>query len=137
MPQISSLLAVMISLNAGLAVAQRAEREQARFGLEEPVVHPVPVPGSVLQILRTDPAVLQSGCFEKEKPSDPVLASWFEPSEVQLHRERQRDLLVKAKNGCLLGANIGPFWIFGSTREGYEVLLSTSALSPQGSPDSV
>jgi hypothetical protein len=37
--------------------------------------------------------------------------------------------MVKAKDGCLFGANIGPFWVFRNTGKRYELVLSVSALA--------
>jgi hypothetical protein len=103
--------------------------EQTHFDLEEPILRPVPIPRAILQILKIDPAVLQSGCPEKDHPPEQILASWFEASPIHLHAESEVDVIVKARNGCLFGANIGPFWVFKSTAKGYEQILSTAALA--------
>jgi hypothetical protein len=104
--------------------------EQVRFGLEEPVIRTVPVPNAVLGILKTDSVVSTSGCVDQGQSSpDKISASWFEASEIHLSRPSEVDLLVKAKDGCLFGANIGPFWIFKNAPEGYELLLQVNVLA--------
>lgn len=54
-------------------------------------------------------------------------ASWFAASEVTLRRDEPQGLVVKAEKGCL-GANIDPFWVFRRTSDGYDLVLSESAL---------
>lgn len=103
-------------------------KEQIRFGLEESVSHPVPIPDVVLAALKTDSEVRASRCVDEVQPSPAISASWFEGSQIHLDGPGEIDLLVKAKNGCLLGANIGPFWIFRKTQLGYELVLNVSAL---------
>ena len=62
------------------------------------------------------------------RPSPRISASWFEASQIHLDGPEEIDVLVKAKNACLFGANIGPFWIFRKTQRGYELVLNVSAL---------
>lgn len=102
-------------------------QEQARFGLEEPVSQPAPIPDAVLAILKTDSVVLTSGCGDGQ-PASIISASWFEAAQVHLDGPEEIALLVKAKDGCLFGANIGPFWVFRKTQNGYELVFDISAL---------
>lgn len=123
------------ALMTGAAEPQQENKsipsEQTRFGLEESMVRPVPVPPTVLAILKDDAEVRSSGCRDQAESADEVSASWFEASQIHLDGSDELDLLVKAKNGCLFGANIGPFWIFRNTRKGYQLVLNVSALGVQ------
>lgn len=103
--------------------------EQLRFGLEELVRHPVPLPQAVLKILRDDGEVRSSRCVSEDDQGHAISTSWFEASQIHLDGPDEVDLLVKAKDGCLFGANIGPFWIFRNTSQGYKLVLTVSALS--------
>jgi hypothetical protein len=107
----------------------RLSKQQVHFELESPVARPVRLSNAILETLKNDPAILQSRCPGRENPSPELLASWLEASQVHLKAGRVLDLVVKASNGCLFGANIGPFWIFRSTDRGYEEVLSTNALA--------
>src|SRR5208282_1683510 len=102
-------------------------QEQMRFGLEESVTQPVAIPDAVLAILRTDSVVITSRCGDGQ-PAFNISASWFEAAQVHLNGPEEIGLLVKAKDGCLFGANIGPFWVFRKTQHGYELLLDVDAL---------
>jgi hypothetical protein len=128
----SAVLLIIAALLARGAESQQAKKrpsqEQTRFGLEQPVSKPVPIPDAILSILDTDSEVLTSRCVEEGRPTRKISASWFEASQIHLDGPEEIDLLVKAKDGCLLGANIGPFWIFEKTEHGYELLLGVSAL---------
>jgi hypothetical protein len=129
---LSAVLLIIAALLARGAESQQTEKrpsqEQMRFGLEESVNQPVPIPDAVLAMLRTDSEVRTSRCVDQGQPSPDISASWFEASQIHLDGPEEIDLLVKAKDGCLFGANIGPFWIFKKTQHGYELLLDVSAL---------
>ena len=128
----SAMLLIVAALLARGAESQQAKKrpspEQMRFGLEESVDLPVPIPDAVLAVLSSDSAVRTSGCVDQGQSALEISASWFEASRIHLDGPEEIDLLVKAKDGCLFGANIGPFWIFKKTPHGYELLLATSAL---------
>ncbi len=123
-------ISLVIGLLATVADPRQSKkaplREQVSFGLEQAVDRPVPVPDEVLIILKTDPDVITSGCLDRSQLSGKT--SLFEASQVHLSGPEEVGLLVKAKNACLFGANIGPFWIFRKTSQRYELLLSVSAL---------
>lgn len=124
-------LIVAASLAPGAESQQtkkRPSKEQTRFGLEQSVVQPVPIPDGVLAMLGTDSEVRTSRCVDQGHQSPDIAASWFEAAQIHLDGPEEIDLLVKAKDGCLFGANIGPFWIFRKTQHGYELLLDVSAL---------
>lgn len=102
--------------------------EQTRFGLEELVRHPVRLPEAVLKILGDDGEVRSSRCVSEDDQAQAISASWVEASQIHLDGPNEADLLVKAKDRCLFGANIGPFWIFKSSPQGYRLVLAVSAL---------
>jgi hypothetical protein len=83
------------------------------------------VPDRVLKLLRQDKYVLS--CLAPDESPDQILATWFVGSEIHLDSALEADLIVLPKNPCLLGANIGPFWVFRRTSESYELALSVSA----------
>jgi hypothetical protein len=129
-----AIIGVLLSLLccSSVALAQApggAKHEQTHFALEEPFERSVPLPPSVLKILRADKSNREGfeGCpgrgAEKEIP-----ASWFVASEATLKRGESPGLVVRAENGCLWGANIGPFWVFRRVNGRYELVLSQSAL---------
>jgi hypothetical protein len=99
--------------------------EQSVFGMEMvPVAEPVVVPEDVLQILRKTNYVLT--CLkERQAPSD-IPASWFVGSRIHLDGPDEPDLVVLPANGCLLGANVAPFWVFRRTARGFELVLEIS-----------
>ena len=103
------------------------QREQTSFGAEEEIVHPVPTPKDVLQILRSN--VRNQRLLAKEQKPDEMPASWFVTSEINLKDDSMSDLIVMAAEPRLLGANIVPFWIFRNTLQGHELVLTVSALS--------
>ena len=107
---------------------KNVSQEQTNFGLEEDITRPVSIPKAVLSILMDDSEVRTSRCVVNDQTADKISASWFEASQIHLDGPKEVDLLVKAKDGCLFGANIGPFWIFRKTQQTYESLLAVSAL---------
>lgn len=123
---------VVVGLLATAAKSNQARKnvpqEQTNFGLEENVTRPVSIPQGVLSILVDDSEVRTSGCVASDQTADKISASWFEASQIHLDGPKEVDLLVKAKDGCLFGANIGPFWVFRKTQRAYELLLAVSAL---------
>jgi hypothetical protein len=119
-----------MSPNAISAQPQRKSnlREQFHFDLEGPVVVPATIPDGVLLVLRTDPTVLSSVCPKPTQLSDHAFALLFEASSIHLNGSERLDLIVKAHDPCLFGANIGPFWVFRKVPDGYKLVLSVSAL---------
>ncbi len=111
--------------------------EQSQYSMETdvvPIQHPVDVPESVVQLLRTDRLI--SNCARAAKMSpDQVPALWFVASEIHLDGPHERDLLVQGRdlhaspspNACLMGANIKPFWVFRKTQNDYSLVLSIGA----------
>lgn len=105
---------------------QKKVREQSSFGAEEEIEDPISVPADVLRILRRDER--NQTCLNEGQPEDAISASWFVASEIDIDGNESADLVVKASNPCLFGANIDPFWIFRNTPRGYEHVLSVSTL---------
>lgn len=122
----------VIGLLATTAKSNQAKKnlpqEQTKFGLEETVTRPVSIPQAVLSVLGDDAEVRASRCVVNDQTADKISAAWFEASQIHLDGPKEVDLIVKAKDGCLFGANIGPFWFFRKTQQGYELLLTVSAL---------
>ena len=122
------LLLLVFVCDVGAQTKPRVNRaEQTRFGLEEPINQPVPIPEDVLKMLRQDSDI--SACdLEQPNSRDSIPSTWYEASQIHLDGPNQIDLIVKAKNACLWGANIGPFWVFRGTSNGHSLVLSTVAL---------
>lgn len=102
--------------------------EQFHFDLEQPVNVPATIPSAILQVLRHNPTVLAGRCKEKNPPGEAPGASLFEASVVHLASADESDMVVKGKDSCLFGANVGPFWIFRNSPKGYSLVFSVSAL---------
>ena len=102
-------------------------QEQTKFSLEEPITHPMPIPEDVLNVLRQRTDI--STCETRPEERNKIPPSWYEASRVRLDGGREEDLVVKARNACMWGPNLGPFWVFRSNREGHELVLSTVAVS--------
>jgi hypothetical protein len=105
--------------------------EQMSFSVEEGFEKPVSLPNEVLQLLKKDTITLEAsvGCTERGGGPDVLQASWFKASEIHLGTPGEIDLLVMAANGCLNGANVGPFWVARKTSQGYRLVLSTGGHS--------
>jgi hypothetical protein len=119
----------LFALTAGETNAQRNkhfEREQLQFGAEVAVKRPVEVPQDVLSILREDKR--NQTCLKEGESPASIPSSWFVGSRVHLKGDGDPDLVVSARNSCLFGANLVPFWIFRNTPHGYDLILSISAL---------
>lgn len=124
-------------VDAGLSVAPnhvepfhqsiRGNRQQTSFSAENPVQHPVNVPPDVLQLLRQD--ARNQTCLEEGQSKEDIQASWFVASEIDLKNDRSSDLIILAKNPCLNGANVVPFWVFRTTPGGHTLALSTTAFA--------
>jgi hypothetical protein len=123
-----SIVAVSLPVALGQNPSETAN-PQTLFQLEEKFAHPAPLPASVLETLQTDTSNQQ--LFEScptRGSQHAIPSSWFVAAEVDLKHGESRGLVVRAENGCLWGANIGPFWVFRHTDLGYEVVLDASAL---------
>jgi hypothetical protein len=107
----------------------RQPREQLKFNTEqaiEPIERPLALSEDVMQILRKDDILLRTSksCLEKGQVAEQIPDSWFVASQVHLDGSHEIDLVVLPKNGCLNGANVGPFWVVQKTSKGCQVVLS-------------
>lgn len=116
------LVVVVISAAFG---ASAQGKVQTIFNLEEDVAKKASIPDAVIAVLKSDKRV--DACF-REKGEGANEAEWFEASEIDLNSDKRMDLIVKAKDGCLFGANQGPFWIFQNEKDGYQQIFSASGL---------
>jgi hypothetical protein len=123
------LTALMIALVIGEASAQttrRSPKEQSHFGAEVAIRKATEIPTDVLSILREDKR--NETCLKDGESRMSITSSWFVGSKIHLNGNGDADLVVTARNKCLLGANLVPFWVFRSTPQGHELILSVSAL---------
>ena len=121
-----TLLTALMFPEAHAQAPRRSQREQSRFGAEVAIRTPVEIPAEVLSILREDKRN-QTCLRDGESPTN-ITTSWFVGSRIHLNGDSERDLVITAKNTCLLGANLVPFWVFRNTSQGHELVLSISAL---------
>jgi len=124
-----SLSALLIALAVGGASAQasrRSKKEQSHFGAEVTIRKPIEIPTDVLSILREDKR--NHTCLKDGESPINISSSWFVGSRIHLKVDGDADLVVTARNECLLGANIIPFWVFRNTPQGQQLILSVSAL---------
>jgi len=124
------LAALMIALAIVETSAQRTRRsqkEQSDFGAEVAIRKAVEIPIDVLSILREDKR--NQTCLKDGESPMSITSSWFVGSRIHLHGNGDADLVVAAKNPCLFGANLVPFWVFRNTPHGHELVLNVSALS--------
>lgn len=109
-----------------VTAAGAQNKVQTIFNLEESVSKNVSIPDAVIAVLKSDKRV--DACFRENGGGEINEAQWFEASEIDLNADRRMDLVIKAKNGCLFGANQGPFWIFQNVSDGYQQVFSASGL---------
>jgi hypothetical protein len=113
---------------AAQAKDQAQHHEQWHFSTERQITaveKPAEIPVEVLGLLRTDDIVLcEKSCLKEVEAFDQIPASWFVASEVHLDGSDEVDLIILPNRGCLLGANIGPFWIARKADQGYRFVLS-------------
>jgi hypothetical protein len=116
------LVVVVISAAVGAGAQGKV---QTIFNLEENVSKSASIPDAVIAVLKSEQRV--DACFQ-EKGKGANEAEWFEASEIDLNADKRLDLIVKAKDGCLFGANQGPFWIFQNEKDGFRQIFSASGL---------
>lgn len=148
-----ALSLVLVTLFSCGVQAQKPEKddqpEQTSFGADvgprEFMRKPIEIPVAALEVLR-DTLSMDRGtvnCLKKEDIApEQVPASWFLASETHLDGPGEIDLIVQPnlpkippggppnvpEARCLLGANVGPFWVLRNTRGRYGLLLETYAL---------
>jgi len=98
---------------------------QTVFDLEGTVKKEAEIPAAVIAVLKSEETV--DGCF-REKGEGINEAELFSASEIDLNADKKPDLIIKAKDACLFGANQGPFWVFYKMPDGYQKILSVSGL---------
>jgi hypothetical protein len=103
--------------------------EQLDFGSEQaikPVQKPVVVPEGLVEALRLDKIALNVAkpCL-REQHLDQIPGPWFVASEVHLDGPDEVDLVVLPRNACLIGANVGPFWLARKTPQGFQIVFSS------------
>jgi hypothetical protein len=115
----------IVALIVLFAACLNAAAQQTVFDLEGNVRKEVALPDAVIAILKSDRRV--DGCF-REKGESANEAAWFAASEIDLNGDRRMDLIIKAKDACLFGANQGPFWVFQKRSDGYQQILAAHGL---------
>jgi hypothetical protein len=116
------LLLASVPDSARQTVKPKMPIEQSAFSLELPFERTVKIPDSVLDVLENDSHVLSAPCHGD------LSSSTLEAAEVHLIKNSEPAMLIKGK-GCLLGANMGPFWIFRSAGDNkFQEILSVDAL---------
>jgi hypothetical protein len=123
------LLALLIAFAGGGAFAQtsrRLQKEQTRFGAEVAIKRPTKIPVDVFAVLRDDKR--NQTCLKDGESPTSITARWFVGSKIHLNAVSGADLIVMARNVCLWGANIVPFWVFRTTPQGHRLVLSVTAL---------
>lgn len=143
------ILAALLVTGADRQTVNRdGQTEQTSFGADPPpgqqfIRKPLQLPAAALQVLRD---TLDRGTLNCLKHNgitpDEVPAAWFVASEIHLDGPEEVDLIVQPNlpriathdlphyeaAGCLLGANVGPFWVLRNTSGRYNLLLETYAL---------
>lgn len=119
---VAAIFAFFVSLPE--ASAQSAN-PQTVFNIEDEIEKKVVIPEAVIAILKSDRIV--DGCFER-KGANAKEGEWFAASEIDLNGDGRADLIVKAADACLFGANQAPFWIFQNAPDGYQKVLAASGL---------
>lgn len=123
-------LATTLVLGQALLPAQKPGKPPPQplvFQLEEKFGRSVPLPQDVFQQLARYKRT--QSCLQGDHENDKVQPSWFVAAEVDLDGAGAPELIVRAENACLWGANTGPFWIFQKTPHGYRSLLEVEAVS--------
>ncbi|HEX8247077.1 MAG TPA: hypothetical protein VF599_02745 [Pyrinomonadaceae bacterium] len=121
----NNFFAAAVVVSILFAACFTANAQQTVFELEGNVRREVAVPAAVIAVLKSDQRV--DACF-REKGEGANEAAWFAASEIDLNGDRKMDLIIKAKDGCLFGANQGPFWIFQKMPDGYQQVLAAHGL---------
>jgi hypothetical protein len=116
---------LVVAVISAATAASAQGKAQTIFNLEENVAKTASIPDAVIAVLKSDKRV--DACFQ-EKGKGANEAEWFEASEIDLNADRRADLIIKAKDACLYGANQGPFWIFQNAADGYREIFSASGL---------
>jgi hypothetical protein len=99
---------------------------QTHFSAEDSSVkRPVPIPNSVLTVLREDEAVRIALANEGIGAGN-IPLSWFSASAIHLSDSKHLDLIVMGE-GVLRGSNVTTFWVFCAAPSGYKLVLTAPA----------
>jgi len=105
---------------------QHASSEQMHFSAEDSgVKKPVPIPESVLAILRSDDTVRRA-LEDKMMSSKDLPSSWFLASEIHLSTRNRPDLVVIGQ-APISGANVTTFWVFLAEIGGFKLVMTAPA----------
>lgn len=119
------LIVVVFVIVAAVIEASAQANLQTVFNLEEAVKKESAIPEAVLAVLKSERIV--DGCF-KSKGARARENDWFAASAIDLNGDGRLDLIVKAEDACLFGANQAPFWVFQNFADGYQKIFSASGL---------
>ncbi len=119
-------LLMALAVGTFAQTSRRPQKEQSHFGAEVAIKKATELPTDVLSMLREDKR--NQTCLRDGESLTNITSSWFIGSRIHLNPDGDADLVVTAKNDCLLGANLVPFWVFRNTPHGHELVLSVSAL---------
>jgi hypothetical protein len=122
-------LVLLAGVATNLAAKQKpssevSHHEQIHFSIEEDLKRVVALPETVLDILMTDEFVVRARACEKRMaiPNE-ARSSLFAASEVHLSKSQQPDFVILGR-GCLMGTNIGSFWMVEKSPHGFRVVLA-------------
>lgn len=119
----------LVVLIFGVVIATGASSNhsvQTHFTAEDSSVkQPVPVPDSVLNILREDNGVRLALATDGISGVN-IPLSWFSASAIHLSNSKDSDLVVMGEES-LRGANVTTFWVFSAMPGGYKLVLTAPA----------
>jgi hypothetical protein len=116
------ILVVCITVSAQRKRTKQMQ-EGVTFSLEMPMKRTVRLPEEVLEILAREERV--SSCLEGEQKD---IDNVFSTAPIDLDSDGKMDVVVKAEDACLWGANQGPFWVFVRTEQGFQLIFHTYGL---------
>jgi hypothetical protein len=129
-------MCALTALTAPLAAAQGAidgATTKALFALER---HEGASPDKFTANLRRQLAADEDvkRCIAQKGMSNGSAAAgikrdWFVVYRMDLNSDGRDDWIVKSRNACLMGANVGAWWVYQDTAQGQQRLLKTHALS--------
>jgi len=108
-------------------------REQTHFCVECEADHPVRLSAAALETLQVtkddngEHDELERCAQDQGLAVRDIPESWFVASPLTLSAGKVSGLVVQAKNACLWGAHIGPFWLLDRSDAGYRLIFSGRA----------
>jgi len=155
LPRLGWFIALVVVLQSSASAqkpVKNARAEQTSFGIdwlpdEAFMEKPVEIPSGAMRVITDSLPRGTINCLSLHKISpEQIPLSWFAGSEIHLDGPGEVDFIVQPDipkivarevplnegAGCLLGANIGPFWVIRKNPSGrYSLLLATYALGLQ------